>query len=392
MIGLRRPIALRLDGTGGPLADQRHRQRRRLARFEQRATPAVGRCDRTGDDSRDKTPRRMPDRMAGGAFALAADPSLLAAHARHRGRLHHRGGAARRVRRIRAAAVDCTASSAPTSPFRTRSARWRCRSRTSAPAPSAPPIRCGTRTANCARPTPTSKASSTISTPARPDGTAPTTRWCSAPAASSRAVVFGLLERGIKRVHLANRTLDARAGAGRSVRRHVHPVAWETDRRGAAARGPAGEYDLARHARPAAARDRRRPAAAGRRGRRSRLCAAGNAAAGGGARARTASRRRARHAAAPGGARLRIVVRAAPEGHAGTARAGRGRSQPRSARPADAADASVSAGWKPLIRRAQERTCAPERATFSHKGRRKTDESRRSSKSPARGRRSRRWC
>jgi hypothetical protein len=41
--------------------------------------------------------------MAGGAFALAADPSLLAAHARHRGRLCHRGGAARRIRRVRAA-------------------------------------------------------------------------------------------------------------------------------------------------------------------------------------------------------------------------------------------------------------------------------------------------
>ena len=44
---------------------------------------------------------------------------------------------------------------------------------------------------------------------------------------SSRAVVFGLLERGIKRVHLANRTLErARALAGQ-FGADVHPVAWE---------------------------------------------------------------------------------------------------------------------------------------------------------------------
>ena len=83
------------------------------------------------------------------------------------------------------------------------------------------------------------------------------------------------------------------------------------DRRTAAARGPAGEHDLARHARPARARDRRRPVAVACRRRRSRLCAAGDAAAGGGAGARIEDRRRARHAAAPGGARVRIVVRTA---------------------------------------------------------------------------------
>ena len=44
---------------------------------------------------------------------------------------------------------------------------------------------------------------------------------------SSRAVVFGLLERGIERVHLANRTLErARALAGQ-FGAHVHPVAWQ---------------------------------------------------------------------------------------------------------------------------------------------------------------------
>ena len=52
----------------------------------------------TGKGIRNQTPRRVSDRMAGGAFALAADPSHLAAHARHRGRLHHRVGSAGRCR------------------------------------------------------------------------------------------------------------------------------------------------------------------------------------------------------------------------------------------------------------------------------------------------------
>src|ERR1700710_1258575 len=44
---------------------------------------------------------------------------------------------------------------------------------------------------------------------------------------ASRAVVFGLIERGIKRVHLANRTMErARVLAGQ-FGASVHPVAWE---------------------------------------------------------------------------------------------------------------------------------------------------------------------
>src|SRR5260370_241192 len=44
---------------------------------------------------------------------------------------------------------------------------------------------------------------------------------------SSRAVVFGLIERGIKRVHLANRTIErARALADR-FGANVHPVSWD---------------------------------------------------------------------------------------------------------------------------------------------------------------------
>ena len=76
---------------------------------------------------------------------------------------------------------------------------------------------------------------------------------------SSRAVVFGLLERGIKRVHLANRTLERAQALAGQFGANVHPVAWEAVGERAAASGPAGEYHLARHARPARARDRRRP-------------------------------------------------------------------------------------------------------------------------------------
>ena len=45
---------------------------------------------------------------------------------------------------------------------------------------------------------------------------------------SSRAVVFGLLERGIKRVHLANRTAERASTLADQFGTNVHPVAWET--------------------------------------------------------------------------------------------------------------------------------------------------------------------
>jgi shikimate dehydrogenase len=45
---------------------------------------------------------------------------------------------------------------------------------------------------------------------------------------SSRAVVFGLLERGIKHVHLANRTLDRARALAHQFGETVHPIAWET--------------------------------------------------------------------------------------------------------------------------------------------------------------------
>src|ERR1700709_281229 len=44
---------------------------------------------------------------------------------------------------------------------------------------------------------------------------------------ASRAVLFGLIERGIKRVHLANRTLERARGLADQFGPRVMPVAWE---------------------------------------------------------------------------------------------------------------------------------------------------------------------
>src|SRR5712675_2110081 len=44
---------------------------------------------------------------------------------------------------------------------------------------------------------------------------------------SSRAVVFGLIERGIKRVHLANRTAERASVLADQFGANIHPVAWQ---------------------------------------------------------------------------------------------------------------------------------------------------------------------
>jgi shikimate dehydrogenase len=44
---------------------------------------------------------------------------------------------------------------------------------------------------------------------------------------SSRAVVFGLIERGIRRVHLANRTMERARALADQFGNSVHPIAWE---------------------------------------------------------------------------------------------------------------------------------------------------------------------
>src|SRR5229473_3036212 len=101
---------------------------------------------------------------------------------------------------------------------------------------------------------------------------------------ASRAVVFGLIERGISRVHLANRTLERAQALADQFGPSVHAVTCRCCR--------------------------------------SRICSAGNTVACRGAGARTENRRWARHAAAPGGARVRTLVRPAPRGDVRASRAG----------------------------------------------------------------------
>ena len=78
---------------------------------------------------------------------------------------------------------------------------------------------------------------------------------------AARAVVFGLLDRGIKHVHLANRTVERAQALADQFGASVHPVAVGQGRRIAAARRASGEHHFARHARPAAAGDRCRASA-----------------------------------------------------------------------------------------------------------------------------------
>ena len=192
----------------------------------------------------------MPDRMAGRAFALAADPSLLAADARHRGRLRHRGGAAEGF-------ADFVLRLSPhgfvganvTIPHKERALNCPCR--TNEPARSAPPIRCGMPTASCARPTPTRRLHQQSRRLHARLGRNEDALVLGAGGAS-RAVVFGLIERGIKRVHLANRTIE-RAQALADQFGPMSSRCVGRDRRSAAARGTAGEHDVAGHARPARA-------------------------------------------------------------------------------------------------------------------------------------------
>ena len=168
--------------------------------------------------------------------------------------------------------------SAPMSPCRTRKRRSPRRSRTIARAPSAPPTRCGS-TACCARPIPTSKVFWTISTPARPVGIASLDKAVVLGAGgAARAVVYALLERGIERVVVANRT-ERRAEALRErFGARVHPTRW--DERNAALDGAAlvvNTTTLGMPGQPELALDSWAPAQSRRR-RRSRLLAAGHAA------------------------------------------------------------------------------------------------------------------
>ena len=133
---------------------------------------------------------------------------------------------------------------------------------------------------------------------------------------AARAVVATLVGAGVPELRLINRTQKSAIDLGVAFTpndgRRIAIERWDERDDAARRRDLAGEHDVARHEGPAAARDRRRPPAGQRRGRRHRLCAAGDPPAGRRARARPALHRRARHAAAPGPAGLRGVVR--PEG------------------------------------------------------------------------------
>ena len=134
------------------------------------------------------------------------------------------------------------------------------------------------RTASCAPPIPTSKVSSAISTPARPAGIGPRKHWCSAPvarrarwclacsSAASSACISPTAPRS------APQALAEQFGANGSCR------GVGAAQRRAAACGTAGQYHVARHdGQPALDIDVGKLPR--RRRRRSRLCAAGDAAA-----------------------------------------------------------------------------------------------------------------
>ena len=78
---------------------------------------------------------------------------------------------------------------------------------------------------------------------------------------AARAVIFGLIERGIKTIHLVNRTLPRAEELARQFGASVKPATWDRIGDAAAARDAAGEHDLARHEGPAAAGYRCRSAA-----------------------------------------------------------------------------------------------------------------------------------
>ena len=186
------------------------------------ASAATG-CD---DGIHNQTPRGMPDRMAGGAFALAADSSLLAAAARHRRRLQHRGGAAGGFCGIRPAFVAHGFVGANvTIPHKVR-----------ALALTTPDARA--RAVGAAN-TLWYEGSELRSTNTDIEGfinnlDASAKGWDNIDDAlvlgaggSSRAVVYGLIERGIKRVHLVNRTIERARALADQFGPAVHSMAWE---------------------------------------------------------------------------------------------------------------------------------------------------------------------
>ena len=126
---------------------------------------------------------------------------------------------------------------------------------------------------------------------------------------AAHAVVYALLERGIDRVVVANRTARRAEALRERFGARVHPVRW--DERDGALGGAALVVNTTTLGMPGQPElvPRHWAAAQSRHCRRSRLLAAGHAAAPLGAGAGAAHRRRAWHADASGGARLYAVVR-----------------------------------------------------------------------------------
>ena len=159
----------------------------------------------------------MSDRMAGSAFALAADPPLLAADAGHRRRLQHRGGAAGRLCRVRAAIVGARLCR-----------RQRHHSAQGARARAVGAANTLWYEGDELRSTNTDIEGFIDNLDACAPG------WDAASEAlvlgaggSSRAVVFGLIERGIRRVHLANRTIERARALADQFGSSVDPIAWD---------------------------------------------------------------------------------------------------------------------------------------------------------------------
>ena len=126
---------------------------------------------------------------------------------------------------------------------------------------------------------------------------------------ASRAIVYGLLSRGVKTIRVANRTFARAESLRERFGEQGQAGRMGRGRRTSRRCGPSGEYHLARHEGPARARSAAGGFAQERGGRRYRLFAADHAAAAGGEGSGAASCRRARHAAASGGARLFALVR-----------------------------------------------------------------------------------
>ena len=207
------------------------------------------------------------------------------------------------------------AMSAPTSRSRTRRRRWRCRSRTTARVRSALRTRSGTTAGACCS-TNTDVEGFTANLDAAVPG------WDKragdavvlGAGGSARGIVYGLIERGIGKIHVVNRTperaaaLQARFGqavqpANEAALPHLLTRAGllvNTTSLGMTGQPPLA-IDLEPLPRHAVVAD---------------LVYAplGNAVAGGGPRPWPRHRRRARHAAASGGAGVPAVVRGAPGG------------------------------------------------------------------------------